>query len=52
MSTVNDNFISISNHIMKSSTIWQGLLSLGARHLNIKLCERVIELTSTIAFDK
>lgn len=52
MSTIDNDFISISNHIMKSSSIWQGLFSLGTGHLDVKLCERIIELTSTIAYNK
>ncbi len=49
VSSENHYFITVSDHIMKTSTRRQSLLSSGRCELHIKFCEWIVKLATTIA---
>lgn len=51
MTPIDNNLISISDHIMKSTAIGKCLLCLGTCKLGIDFCQRIIELTSAITLN-
>ena len=50
VSTEDDRLRAVRHHRMEGATVGQGVLSAGSLKLEVDLGERVVELTSTVAF--
>lgn len=49
VSPVNDDLVSVGDHVMEGPPIWQGFLSLGTIQLHVNFGQRAVELRPTVS---
>lgn len=47
--SIDDDFVTVGDHVVEGTAIWQGFFCLCAGELNVDLCQRVVKLTPAVA---